>query len=59
MSEEIKRVKEMLLIAAAYIEYHCPSGKIEYDETTCDGYCVANDCKIAAEMLTEKAGDEL
>lgn len=52
-SEEytIKRAIEMLNVAAEYIEEHWPDGIIEYDEAACDGYCVSEDCKVAAEEL--------
>jgi len=36
-----------------FIRGHCPEMTIEYDETTCDGYCVADDCETAARSLTE------
>ena len=50
MSYNIERAKEMLRLAAEYIERY-PDFTIEYDETTCDGYCLAEDCRTAASML--------
>lgn len=47
----IMRAKEMLGVAAEYIETHWPEGTVEYDETTCDGYCVVDDCRNAAGEL--------
>tara|TARA_R110000764_G_scaffold215303_1_gene302013 strand:- start:596 stop:757 length:162 start_codon:yes stop_codon:yes gene_type:complete len=51
MTEAHKRAILMLEIAADYIEDNCPEETIFYDETDCDGYCVAEDCKIAASEL--------
>lgn len=48
-----ERAIEMLNVAANYIEMHHPGSTIRYDEADCDGYCVANDCRIAAEQLSE------
>ena len=48
---DIDRAIEMLNIAAEYIRTHWPDGTVFYDETDCDGYCVADDCKTAAESL--------
>jgi hypothetical protein len=41
----------MLRIAAQYIKFNDPEGRISYDEAVCDGYCVVDDCESAAEML--------
>lgn len=51
MTEQEERAIEMLRIAADYIELNYPEGVVEYDEASCDGYCVAEDCRIAAEGL--------
>jgi len=48
--QAVIRANEMLGIAAKYIRQHWADGLIEYDETECDGYCVADDCESA--MLT-------
>lgn len=47
------RAEEMLQIAANYIREHCPDGTIHYDETECDGYCVADDCETVDEEIKE------
>jgi len=39
----------MLRVAAEYIREHCPDQTIHFDDTECDGYCVADDCECAAE----------
>ncbi len=51
METNIERAIEMLRKAAKYIRDNDPEGIIHYDEADCDGYCVADDCEIAAEML--------
>ena len=56
MTDPIKRAQEMLRVASTYIDLHCPGETIEYDETTCDGLCVAEDCGIAADMLATAKG---
>ena len=50
-TEDVARAVEMLKVAAQYIEKHYPDGTIDYDATACDGYCVADDCRIIAETL--------
>lgn len=47
----IERAIEMLQVANRYIDNHSPDGTIIYDEAECDGYCVADDCKISAQEL--------
>ncbi len=37
------RAQYLMRVAAEYIRQNCPDGDIEYDETTCDGYCLADD----------------
>lgn len=49
--EDIDRAVEMLTIAAKIIRDHAPEAYAHYDEADCDGYCVADDCEIAAEQL--------
>jgi len=46
-----ERASTMLRIAAEYIRTHCPDDEITYDGTTCDGYCVADDCVSAADEM--------
>lgn len=43
----MNRIKEMLQVAADYIREFCPDQLIAYDETECDGYCVADGCELA------------
>ena len=42
------REQYMLRVAACYIREYCEDGEIDYDGTTCDGSCVAQDCEDAA-----------
>jgi hypothetical protein len=39
----------MLRVAAAFIEENCPDRLIDYDETTCDGSCLAEDLRACVE----------
>lgn len=48
---DIMRAKELLNVAADYIETHWPEGTVEYDEAECDGYCLTEDCRDAAGEL--------
>ncbi len=48
---DVNRAAEMLEIAAEYIDEYWPEGTAEYDGTTCDGGCIAEDCRLAAEAL--------
>jgi len=42
---EESRLMYLVRVASEYIgEY--PSGTVDYDETTCDGYCLAEDLQI-------------
>ena len=50
----MNRAKEMLQIAADYIRKFYPKGVANYDETECDGYCVADDCEIAIADLEQQ-----
>lgn len=50
---DIERAAYMLRVAARYIAETDPEGEVEYDETTCDGHCVADDCETAADALSE------
>jgi len=51
---DITKAKEMLQIAADYIRKFSPDGMVHYDEADCDGYCVADDCEIAAASLKDR-----
>lgn len=52
---------EMLSVAARYIRDHCPDGLVYYNDADCDGYCVADDCEVAADeiLAATKERDEL
>jgi hypothetical protein len=41
----------MLEIAAKIIREHAPMECADYDGTTCDGLCIAEDCELAASEL--------
>lgn len=51
--KRVLRAAELLHLASAAIRDNCPEIEIFYDETTCDGYCLADDCQIQAEMMEE------
>lgn len=48
--EAIKRAIEMLRVAQQYCE-KWPEETVDYDGTTCDGYCIMDDCNAAASEL--------
>jgi len=48
---DTKRAAEMLRIAAKVIRDLAPDAHHFYDETDCDGYCIADDCESAADDL--------
>ena len=50
-NSETRRAQEMLHIAAAYIRKYCDDEIWHYDETDCDGACIADDCEFAAEAI--------
>lgn len=47
------RAIEMLRVAARFIRQHAPDRTIAYDETECDGNCLAEDCEFAADDLED------
>ena len=47
------RLLYLLRVAAAYIEAH-PDETIDYDDTTCDGGCLAEELRWEIEELWEK-----
>ena len=49
-SEVIKRAIEMLRVAREYCE-KWPEETVDYDGTTCDGYCIMDDCAYSADDL--------
>lgn len=50
------RESYIMRVASAYIREHCPEMTINYDGTTCDGYCVADDLDSAREIMNNKLG---
>lgn len=46
------RLVYLLRVAVAYIEAH-PEETIDYDDTTCDGYCLADELRLEIEELQE------
>ncbi len=56
--EDLLRAAEMLKIAAEYIRENWPDATVFYDESDCDGYCVADDCETAAEMISAHSEGE-
>lgn len=55
--EDLARAHDMLRIAAEYIRDNWPDATINYDDAECDGYCVADDCESAAEMIGFQVSD--
>jgi hypothetical protein len=47
------RAEYVMRVAAAYIRQHCPDMTIEYDGTSCDGYCIADDLDSARESIED------
>jgi len=46
--EAMERAQYLLSVAIRFIETnHLHSYRVRYDEATCDGYCLINDCKLA------------
>jgi len=52
------RAEYMLRVAAAYIRKNCIDSTIDYDETTSDGYCLADECDSARIELIMKGQTE-
>lgn len=44
-----KRKDYLLLVAAEYIRENYPEGSLFYDDSDCDGYCIAEECEDASE----------
>lgn len=44
------RASYLMRVAAVFIRQHASDYTIDYDETTCDGYCLADELEIEAEM---------
>lgn len=51
--EARRRAQEMLRLAANLIASSCPDATVFYDEAECDGACIAEDCRAAADDLAE------
>jgi hypothetical protein len=48
--ELTQRQLEMLSIVVNYLETYSDGQTVYYDEAKCDGYCVAEDLKIAFDL---------
>ncbi len=44
------RTRYLLRVASEYIK-ETPEKTIDYDETTCDGYCLSEELMIAAQSI--------
>ena len=44
------RTRYLLRVASEFIAEH-PNDTIEYDETTCDGYCLSEELLIASQSI--------
>lgn len=54
MDEDLARTVELLRLAARYIRDNADCEQlIEYDDTDCDGICLADDCESQAETIEE------
>lgn len=52
--DALKRAAYMLEVVAQFIDLNpVKEYEVPYDETTCDGYCLMEDCKIAADDARE------
>lgn len=51
--ENETRAAYLMRVAAEYIS-NCPDGEIDYDETTCDGYCLSEELATMAKNMPEK-----
>ncbi len=48
----VERAIVMLEVVVRYLEENpVQEYTVHYDETNCDGYCLADDCRVAAEEL--------
>ena len=48
--DDESRTRYLMRVAVAYIEQH-PERTIDYDCTTCDGYCLMDDLIIAYQSI--------
>jgi hypothetical protein len=51
MNDTEKRAVYLMRIAASVIQHNAPEATAYYDEAECDGLCLADDLKIAADDL--------
>lgn len=49
------RATYLMRVASAYIA-ECPENAIDYDDTTCDGYCLSEELAIEADNMASKTG---
>lgn len=47
------RATYLMRVAAAYINDH-PDHTIDYDDTTCDGYCLAEELAVEADNMESR-----
>lgn len=57
-NQNVKRAAEMLRIAAKIIRNEANNAVVNYDGADCDGWCVADDCETAADMLMVEMDNE-
>ena len=57
--EDLKRAVQMLEIASEYIRKTDPYGEMFYDDVSCDGGCIADDCESIAELLRKAQENEI
>lgn len=55
--DAIKRAIEILEIAGEHCESYAGDATAFYDEADCDGYCINDDCKAAANDLRKLLKD--
>ena len=48
----LARAAELMRHAAGLIRDHCPSETVQYDGTTCDGECLADDLESTASDIS-------
>lgn len=48
------RTSYLLRVASEYIADN-PEQKIDYDDTTCDGYCLSEELSVAADAMDKGA----
>jgi len=53
------RAAYLMRVAAAYIRRHCPGEEIDFDGTTCDGYCLADDLDAERSGMSDETRKEV